>query len=283
MQRKTITFQYINTLVLDEADRMLDMGFLPDVKEIINSCSKDRQTLLFSATVSGAVAAIAKDYMKDPEEVFAESHVDPTKLKQIYYDVSKNLKFSLLLYLLKNEKSDLVMVFCNTRRGVDFVAKNLTDHKIDAIPIHGGFAQAKRKKTLGKFHSQKAEVLVCTDVAARGLDIPSVSHVYNYDIPKESDQYIHRIGRTARAGKDGKVINILSDADYDNFRKVMAKKHGTITRTEKPHIPMVSVSQPERRVYNRGRSGKPQNKQHSGKRKKYNNNSGKKRPMQRRQ
>ena len=241
MERRTISLNNINLVVLDDADRMLDMGFLPDVKKIIGACPTDRQTLLFSATVSGGVSQLARNYMKNPKEVFVRSHVDPSKLEQVYYDIPNNLKFSLLVHLLKNEKSKLVMIFCNTRHIVDFIAENLQMHGINAIPIHGGLAQSKRKKTLGKFHSQESQVLVCTDVAARGLDIPQVSHIYNYDIPKESTQYIHRIGRTARAGKEGKVINILSGADHDNFRRVMNENSGRIRREERPYIQMVEV------------------------------------------
>ncbi len=241
MERRTISLRNIDTVVLDEADRMLDMGFLPDVQKIIGACPLERQTLLFSATVSGGVSSLARKYMKNPQEVFVKSFVDPSKLEQIYYDIPHNMKFSLLVHLLKNEDSKLVMIFCNTRHIVDSIADNLQQHGINAIPIHGGLAQSKRKKTLGKFHSQESQVLVCTDVAARGLDIPHVSHIYNYDIPKESSQYIHRIGRTARAGKDGKVINILSDADHMNFRKVMNENVGKITRVEKPYVERVRL------------------------------------------
>ncbi|MFH1450367.1 MAG: DEAD/DEAH box helicase [archaeon] len=256
MERRTISLNNINTLVLDEADRMLDMGFLPDVKRILGACPRERQTLLFSATVSSGISHLAQKYMKDPREVFAESYVDPAKLEQIYYDVPNNLKFSLLVHLLKNESSKLVMIFCNTRHMVDVVAENLEKQGIHAIPIHGGFAQAKRNKTLGRFHSQESQVLVCTDVAARGLDIPHVSHIYNYDIPKESTQYIHRIGRTARAGKEGKVINILSESDHLNFRKVMNENAGKIKRTERPYIKTIQVTRSERKRYRPGGGGR---------------------------
>ncbi|HIK01823.1 TPA: DEAD/DEAH box helicase [archaeon] len=251
MERGTIQLDNIKTLVLDEADRMLDMGFIDDVQKIIRACPKDRQTLLFSATLSSGVKKLARNYMRDPQEVFAESYVDPTKLEQCYYDVDDRFKFSLLLHLLKNEESKLVMVFCNTRRFVDFVSKHLNKNGVNATAIHGGFRQAKRTKTMDRFHSQNVQVLVCTDVAARGLDIPMVSHVYNFDIPKESDQYIHRIGRTARAGKEGKVINILGSRDYENFRKVKQESIGDIPRAEVPQFEQIIVQIP------RGRPQKP--------------------------
>ena len=201
----------LNTLVLDEADRMFDMGFIDDVKKIIEECPNKRQTLLFSATITSDVVKLSKKYMKDAVQVSAETQVDPKKLKQVFYDVQDNLKFSLLKHLLENENSNLVMIFCNTRKNVDFVSKNLNFMGMDVVPIHGGFSQEKRNKFLKMFNSEnnKVNVLVATDVAARGLDIKNVTHIYNYDVPKNSEEYIHRIGRTARAGKEGKVIKTL--------------------------------------------------------------------------
>ena len=221
INRKTIKFDKVETLVLDEADRMLDMGFKEDVTQIVNKCPLDRQTLLFSATISKDVARLGRKYMDQPIHVQVESYIDATLLDQIYYRVQDNMKFSLLLHLLKNENSDLIMVFCNTKRYTDTIAKNLKSSGVKARAIHGGLTQNQRNNVMKQFHEGRADVLVCTDVAARGLDINGVSHVYNYDIPRESKQYIHRIGRTARAGKEGKAINILSRKDNDNFKNVL--------------------------------------------------------------
>jgi len=222
LRNDSLNLDKIKFLVLDEADRMLDMGFIDDVVTIIDKCPKQRQTLLFSATISSDISRIAKHYMIEPVIIESESQVDPTKLHQIYYDVPSNMKFSLLVHLLKLEKPGLVMVFCNTRRNADYVVHNLERNKIDAIAIHGGLTQNKRTRVMEQFHSSHALILVCTDVAARGLDIKNVSHVYNYDIPKTSTEYIHRIGRTARAGKEGIAIAIVSQRDYDNFRRVLS-------------------------------------------------------------
>ena len=241
LERRTLNLKKVNTLVLDEADRMLDMGFIEDVERIISQCSKERQTLLFSATISNDITYLAKRYMKNPTKVSVESNVDPKKLKQIYYDTPDNMKFSLLVHLIKNETSGLVMVFCNTQRNTDFVAKNLKSNKIDALAIHGGFTQAKRNRTLEQFHSKNTHVLVCTDVAARGLDIPHVSHVYNYDSPKESKQYIHRIGRTARAGKEGIAINIISSRDHENFSRVLSEQDVNVEKVEMPRVERVMI------------------------------------------
>lgn len=241
LKRRTINFDFLKILVLDEADRMLDMGFIDHVEQIINQCPRKRQTLLFSATISKDVSHLAKKYMKEPVEVAAESYVDPKKLAQFYYDSPDNLKFSLLVHLLKHEKSGLVMVFCNTRSNTDFVVNNLRASGVDALAVHGGFSQEKRSKTMSQFNEKKVYVLVCTDVAARGLDIKGVSHVYNYDTPRDSKEYIHRIGRTARAGKEGKAISLLTSRDYDNFSRVLRDNEVTITKEEMPNVEQVMV------------------------------------------
>ena len=255
--RNTLRLGKVRTLVLDEADRMFDMGFKDDVEKIIRKCPDDRQTLLFSATINKEVVQLSRRYMHEPLQVSVDSFVDPKKLVQTYYDVADDQKFSLLLHLLKNENSDLVMVFCNTKRNTDKVTKNLRFSGIDALAIHGGLTQYKRNDVMQQFHTGKFCVLVCTDVAARGLDIHGVSHVYNYDIPRESKQYIHRIGRTARAGAEGKAINILSRTDYDNFGRVLKENDVEITEEPLPAFAKAAIRQPERRT-NKPISRKPQ-------------------------
>jgi len=240
--RGTINLHHIKILVLDEADRMLDMGFIDDVQKIIRQCPARRQTLLFSATIYEEIVHLARRYMNSPIKLTAESYVDPSKLKQVYYDVPDKMKFSLLVHLLKNEKAGLVMVFCNTRSNTDFVAKNLKRLGIDSMAIHGGFSQARRNRTMDQFNSESVYVLVCTDVAARGLDIKGVSHVYNYDIPKSSKDYIHRVGRTARAGQEGKAINILASRDHDNFRSVQSDSSLDIKKEALPEFEVVPIA-----------------------------------------
>jgi ATP-dependent RNA helicase DeaD len=242
LQRRTINLSKIKVLVLDEADRMLDMGFIDDVEKIIRSCPKKRQTLFFSATISSRIKELANKYMAQPINVSAEKMVDPNKLKQVYYNVLKNMKFSLLVHLLQQENSGLVMVFCNTRRNTEFVVKNLKANKIDAIAIHGGLTQNKRTRTIELFNNAKVGVLVCTDVAARGLHIENVSHIYNYEVPKDPKDYVHRIGRTARAGEEGKVINLLCEYDHDNFSRLL-REYPTffIKNVQKPHVKRINI------------------------------------------
>jgi len=255
IDRRTIDLDHVKILVLDEADRMLDMGFKDDVERIIWKCPKKRQTLLFSATIAPEVTRLAKKYMIDPVEVSAEAYVDASKLTQIYYDVEDNEKFSLLVHFLKHEHSGLVMVFCNTQRNTDFIANNLQANGIESLAIHGGYSQDKRTRNLEKFHEGHVAVLVCTDVAARGLDIKGVSHIYNYDIPKDSKEYIHRIGRTARAGKEGKVINILAQRDYDNFQKVVENRDLKISKGETPQMERMFIKFKDNRTRFGGRGG----------------------------
>ena len=242
LQRGTLKLDKLKFLVLDEADRMLDMGFIDDVDKIISQCNKGRQTFLFSATLSTDIAHLSKKYLKAPKEVSVKNQVDSTKLKQIFYDVPQNEKFRLLVHMLRNEKSDLVMVFCNTRSNTDFVADNLKLNDIDAIAIHGGLSQDKRNKIMSHFHKGKVFVLVCTDVAARGLDVKGVTHVYNYDSPDSDKDYIHRIGRTARAGKDGKAVSIVASRDYANFRKIMSNPDIKIIQEKTPETKRVILN-----------------------------------------
>ncbi|MCK5037756.1 MAG: DEAD/DEAH box helicase, partial [Thermoplasmata archaeon] len=220
IERGTVDLSNVILLVMDEADRMFDMGFIDDVKKIIRQCPDERQTLFFSATISKEVKKLANKHMVDPKIVHAGNIVDPAKLKQITIRASKNKKFSLLTHILKKEDHPLAMVFCNTRHLSDYVETNLRSNGIKAAAIHGGLTQNARLKAIDRFNSHEVNVLVCTDVAARGLNIKNVSHVINYDLPQDPNDYIHRIGRTARAGESGQVINILTNFDKNNMKKI---------------------------------------------------------------
>ncbi len=248
MRRRNIDLSGVHTLILDEADRMLDMGFIEDVEQIISQCPKERQTLFFSATITPEVDMLAEKYMHDPIEVSAEKMVDPAKLEQIYFDTPPRMKIALLVHRLQQEESSLVMVFCNTRNTTDFVTEGLKKNDVDAIPIHGGLNQNKRSKIIQSFNDAKVKVLVCTDVAARGLHIDNVSHVYNYDLPNDPRDYVHRIGRTARAGDSGMVINLLAPMDHDNFGRIIRDyRDFRIEHVEMPRVKKVTIARPPSR------------------------------------
>ena len=258
LERRTIDLRSVNTVILDEADRMFDMGFIDDVRKIISQCPRKRQTMLFSATISTDVVELARRHMHNPVRVNAADRVDPSKLNQVYYDVQDQQKFALLVHLLKKEHPGLVMVFCNTQKSTEFIARNLTENGIKAYATHGALSQQKRNKVIEQFHSGQVRVLVCTDVAARGLDIKGVSHVYNFDAPNEAKQYVHRIGRTARAGKNGMAINLVASRDHDNFGFVMQDSTLKIKKVPTPKFPKVRFKwNPQRRDNREGQRRGP--------------------------
>ena len=192
---------------------------------------------MFSATISCDIQRLVQKHLRNPLIVKTQSYVDKSKLRQIYYDIyQQNHKFSLLVHLLKHNTSGLAIVFCGTRRESDVVAKNLRNQGIQASAIHGGMSQHKRSQSLNALKKEQTDVLVATDVAARGLDIKNVTHIYNYDVPKTSTEYVHRIGRTARAGMNGIAITLLTERDHDNFRRVQSNEELQIIRAEIPQF-----------------------------------------------
>lgn len=221
--RRTMDLSRVRFLILDETDKMFEMGFIEDVEEIIKHVPRKRQTLMFSATLSYGIQEMMKKHLHNPVMIRTQSYVDTRKLKQVYYDIyNQSDKFSLLVYLLKRKTSGLAIVFCATRQESGIVATNLKRQGVNAMAIHGGMTQNKREQSLEALKRENIDVLVATDVAARGLDIKNVTHVYNYDVPKTAKEYIHRIGRTARAGEAGEAVTLLTMRDHDNFRRVLA-------------------------------------------------------------
>ena len=263
INRRTINLSNIKILVLDEVDRMFDMGFSKDVERILHYCPKERQTMMFSATISSDIDHLAKKYTTSPVQISAKSYVDSSKLIQVYYDVPTEKKFSLFVHLLKKTPG-MAMVFCKTRRNVDFVTDNLNKIGINAKAIHGGLTQNNRTRVLGDFQKSNLKVLVCTDVAGRGLDIKGVTSVYNYNLPQIATDYTHRIGRTARAGEEGKVINLLSSEDYLTFRKIMENDSFNIINEKLPEFEYIKIRHEPRRKgresFNRKSFGSRDNK-----------------------
>jgi ATP-dependent RNA helicase RhlE len=221
MEQGSVDLSKVNTLVLDEADRMLDMGFLPQMKRIVKSIPTKRQTLLFSATMSADIEHIAKAMLHDPQYVSVSRRGNAAvTIDQTAYPVAPHSKIPLLLELLAKENFDRVLVFTRTKRGADRVAHILEkrDHKSNRI--HGDRSQGQREAALKAFKNGKTNVLVATDVAARGIDIDSVSHVINYDIPEVPEDYVHRIGRTGRAGNKGHAITLFTIAEEHSMKAI---------------------------------------------------------------
>ncbi|MBI2584137.1 MAG: DEAD/DEAH box helicase [Candidatus Aenigmarchaeota archaeon] len=236
LSRGTINIGAIKILVLDEADKMFEMGFIDDIRKIISRVPRNCQKLFFGATMPQEIMYIAKNYMNNPEKVRMQEYVDKSKLVQHYYDVDRNDKFSLLAHVIKNESKGLTIVFCATRHIVDVIDRNLNAQGIRSQALHGGMTQARRNEVMEAFHNGKLDVLVASDVAARGLDIKNVNLIINYDLPKTSQDYVHRIGRTARAGKEGRVVSLLSREDHLNFRRVLEDRSLLIHKMRTPHF-----------------------------------------------
>ncbi|MGI9055416.1 MAG: DEAD/DEAH box helicase [Pyrinomonadaceae bacterium] len=221
MERGEVDFSHLDTLVLDEADRMLDMGFLPTIKRILKVLPEKRQTLFFSATMSFDIEKIARSMMNEPKFVEANFRGKVVgTIKQTAYPVAPQSKTVLLLDLLEREKFERVLVFTRTKRGADRIAHLLEARSHNSSRIHGDRSQSQREAALRGFKNGKTRILVATDVAARGIDIDSVSHVINYDTPEVPEDYVHRIGRTGRAGQTGHAITLLTVAEEHSMRAI---------------------------------------------------------------
>lgn len=221
MERKAIGLQQVEFLVLDEADRMLDMGFLPDIKRIINKLPQKRQNLLFSATFSSDIKTLCEGLLNDPVQISVNPQNSTAKtVKQWAHPVDKKRKSALLSFLIGHHRWRQVLVFVKTRKGANKVAYDLSKNGIQADAIHGDKSQGARTRVLKAFKDKQLDVLVATDIAARGLDIEQLPQVINFDLPKVAEDYVHRIGRTGRAGAQGQAISLVSADEVDSLQAI---------------------------------------------------------------
>ncbi|MDI6781618.1 MAG: DEAD/DEAH box helicase [bacterium] len=237
IERDTLKLNDVKVVILDEADEMLDMGFKDDITTILSNTPKQRQTLLFSATMPEPILRITKQYMVSPEKITISTNIlTAPKIDQIFYEISEADKVDALTRLIDAEDSDLFLVFCHTKREVDDVAASLKNRGYDAETIHGDFNQSQREAVMKRFKNNMIDVLVATDVAARGLDISNISHVVNYSIPQNPEAYIHRIGRTGRAGKSGVAITFVTPREDRQLRLIQAVAKTKIKRGKLPSL-----------------------------------------------
>ena len=221
MQQGTVKLTSIEVLVLDEADRMLDMGFIKDVRKIIDAIPAKRQTLLFSATLSQDITTLASRILREPQTFEADHHRNPAEtITQHFYKAERETKMSLLLHALEAAQLKSVLVFSRTKHGADKICRRLERSGVAAVAIHSNRTQAQREKALEGFKRGAYRVLVATDVAARGIDVTGISHVINYDVPQYAEDYIHRIGRTGRAGAAGDSITLVSREEEQYLRRI---------------------------------------------------------------
>ncbi|MGY0693672.1 DEAD/DEAH box helicase [Virgibacillus sp. FSP13] len=221
MRRKTIRIDHVQTAVLDEADEMLNMGFIDDIRDILKGIPEDRQTLLFSATMPKEIREIATHLMKNPEEIKVKAkEMTVENINQYFVEVPEKYKFDTLTNHLDINGPDLAIVFSRTKKRVDEITEGLQARGFRAEGIHGDLTQGKRMSVLNKFKNGRVEVLVATDVAARGLDISGVTHVYNFDIPQDPESYVHRIGRTGRAGRTGEAISFITPREMAHLHLI---------------------------------------------------------------
>jgi ATP-dependent RNA helicase DeaD len=237
INRKTMDLSKVHTVILDEADEMLNMGFIEDIESILSQTPSERQTLLFSATMPGPIRKIAETFMKEPEIIRVKTkEMTVPLIDQYYLEVQERNKFDTLTRLLDIQSPELAIIFGRTKRRVDELSDALNQRGYAAEGIHGDLSQAKRMSVLKKFKEGSIDVLVATDVAARGLDISGVTHVYNFDIPQDPESYVHRIGRTGRAGKAGMAMTFITPREKSYLEVVERTTKRKMERMKPPSL-----------------------------------------------
>jgi len=254
LKRGSIQLDDVGFVVLDEADRMLDMGFIEDIKFILFYVTEDRQTCLFSATMPPDILRLAQDYMKEPKEIrLNEEELSLDTIAQSYLIVHEREKFKHLCNFIKNRDKKQTIVFAATKQRTQRLANDLKQEGFRAITIHGDLSQKQRDIAMYRFKNGNEDILVATDIAARGIDVPAVGHVINYDIPEDPLIYFHRIGRTARAGATGKAISLVSQDRVDNFGRILRQTEQPVHKlNDEMGIEVPVVQQQQRRYYGNG-------------------------------
>ncbi len=221
IERRAINLGSVKIVVLDEADRMLDMGFIEDIEFILSKIPLDRQTCLFSATIDQSVMKVCSRYMKNPQKILvSKDEIALIQMKQYYTVVNQHSKFEALTNILRGGAVDKAIIFCRTRRDTSRVSDQLNRKGFRVQALHAGFTQAQRDRAINDFRNGRLNLLVATDVAARGLDIQGITHIINFDVPNDAPVYFHRIGRTARKGNEGTAITLVSYAEMSNFNNI---------------------------------------------------------------
>jgi len=247
LERKTLNISKVKYVVLDEADEMLNMGFVEDIEKILESSPKNRRTVLFSATMPSHIEKLAKNYMQDYEIISVMSEqISRDNIEQIYFEVSQADKFEALFRIIDVEDSFYGMVFCRTKVDGDEIAHKLAHRGCRAEAIHGDLSQGQREKVLQKFRSKQITTLVATDVAARGIDVDNLTHVINYSLPQDPESYVHRIGRTGRAGRSGTAITLITPSEYRKLTSIQRIANTKITKQKVPNIADVIDSKKQR-------------------------------------
>lgn len=237
MERRTLKLDSVKMIVLDEADEMLDMGFREDIELIMTKVQKERQTILFSATMSRAILDLTKRYQTKPQMIKLENkEMTVPKVEQFYYEVKSQLKPEVLSRLIDINDIKLSLVFCNTKRLVDELVDNLKSRGYLADGLHGDLQQRQRDIVMSKFRKKEIEILVATDVAARGIDVGDIEAVFNYDIPPDDEYYVHRIGRTARAGKPGRAFSFVTGREVYRIRQIQQFTKSKIIAQKIPSV-----------------------------------------------